>query len=157
VPAPIPRLPTGVVDAAPPTPLIPLAGRVEGRAPGALGAGRGAVPIPAIAHAAEEEHLLTVAAGTAHEPERVHGSLRATRKGVDMCAEVCELWSLGPAESRPRGLARRSGGVEPPGPHPLGALVGTGLPYLDRPRQLASFPPRRLLSRIPPFQETNDI
>ena len=154
-PGPIPGLPGRVVDPPPPTPLIPPAGGVEGRAPRALGAGARAIAIAPIADAAEEEHLLTVGAGAAHEPERVHGALRATRKGVDTREDVCELWAAGRAESRPRGSARGSGGVEPPGPHPLGALVGTGLPYLSRPRQPASYP-CRLLSRIPHFPELND-
>jgi hypothetical protein len=117
-PAPITGLPDGVVHPAAPAPLIAVPCGVERRAPGSLGAGTGAVAIAPIADAAEEEHLLTVGAGTAHEPERVHRSLRAIHKGVDTDAAVCELWVLGQAESRCRGLARGSGGVAPSGPSP---------------------------------------
>jgi hypothetical protein len=154
---PIPCLPSGVVDPALPTPLIPPAGGVEGRAPCALGAGPGAVPIPAIAHAAEKEHLLTVGTGAAHEPERVHGPLRATRKGVDTREDLCDLWGCGKGWIASPRFGPRARRVEPPGPHPLGALVGIGLPYVGRPGQPASSCLRRLLSRIPPFQEISDM
>jgi hypothetical protein len=89
-PAPIAGLPGGVVHPAAPALLIPPAGGVEGRVPGPLGAGTGAIAIAPIADAAEEEHLLAVGAGAAHEAERVHGPWRATRKGVDTDAAVCE-------------------------------------------------------------------
>jgi hypothetical protein len=154
---PIPRLPGRMVDPPPPTPRIPSAGGVEGRAPCALGTGSGAVPIPAIAHAAEKEHLLTVGTAAAHESERVHGSLPAARKGVDTREDLWDSWAAGRAGSRPRGSALGSGGVEPPGPHPLGALVGIDLPYVGRSGQPALFYPRRLPSRIPHSPEINDI
>ena len=89
-PASIAGLPGGVVQPAAPALLIPPAGGVEGRVQGQLGAGTGAVAIAPIADAAEEEHLLAVGAGAAHEAERVHGPRRATRKGVDTDAAVCE-------------------------------------------------------------------
>jgi hypothetical protein len=147
-PSPIVGLAGRMVDPPPPAPLIPPAGGLEGRAPRAMGAGPRAVAIAPITHAAEEEELVTVRAGAEHQTERVHGSLRATRKGVDTREDLCELRAAGRAGSRPRGLARGPGGIEPPGPHPLGALVGYRLPHFSRPRQPASLPLSRPLSRI---------
>ncbi len=72
-----------------------------------------------------------VGAGAAHEPERVHRPWRATRKGVETREDLYEL-AAGRARSRPRGLALRVRRVERHGPHPLGALVGIGLPCVGR-------------------------
>jgi hypothetical protein len=94
-PTPIASLPGGVVDRAAPALLIAAAGGVESRAPRVLGTGTRAVAIAPIAAAAEKEHLLAGGAGAAHEPERVHGSLRATRKGVDTREDLCDLWGCG--------------------------------------------------------------
>jgi hypothetical protein len=60
-----------------------------------MGAAPRAVPIAAIAAAAEEEDVTAVGVGADHEPERVHRSSRALRKGMDTREEMCELWSLG--------------------------------------------------------------
>src|SRR5581483_3072977 len=46
------------------------------------------------------EDLAAVAAGADHESERVHRSSRTIREGMDTRGEMCELWSLGQAESR---------------------------------------------------------
>ena len=87
--SPIVGLAGRVVDPSPPAPLIPPAGSLEGRASRAMGAGARAVAIASIADAAEEEHLLTVGASADHKPERVHGALRATRKGMDTREDLC--------------------------------------------------------------------
>ncbi len=105
VPPPVPGLASGVAEAAAPAVLIAPAGGVEGGAAGPVGTAPRAVPIAAIAAAAEKEDLAAVDAGADHEPERVHRSSRTLREGMDTREEMCELWSLGQAESRPRGLA----------------------------------------------------
>lgn len=128
VPTPIPGLASGVVKPAAPAPLIAPAGGVEGGAAGPVGTAPRAVAIAAVAAAAEKEDLAAVDAGADHEPERVHRSLRAPRKGMDTREEMCESWSLGQAESRPRGLARGSGGVKPSGPSPSRRPGGTVYP-----------------------------
>ena len=89
--SPIVGLASRVVDPPPPAPLIPPTGRLEGRASRAMGAGPRAVAIAPIADAAEEEQPVTVRAGAEHQTERVHGALRATRKGVDTREDLCEL------------------------------------------------------------------
>jgi hypothetical protein len=43
-----------------------------------------AVAIASIAHTEQEEDLPTVTEGVSHKTERVHESLRAIRKGVDV-------------------------------------------------------------------------
>ena len=141
VPAPIPGLPRSVVQATAPASLIAPAGGVEGGAAGPVGTASRAVAIAAIAAAAEEEDLAAVGAGTGHEPERVHRSSRTLREDMDTREEMCELWNLGQAESRPRGLARGSGGVAPSGPSPSRRPGRNGL-TLPQPAQatgLASF------------------
>ena len=60
LPGAVPGLARGMVDPARPPVLIPLAGGVEGGAPGALGAGRTTVPLAAITEPAEEEDAATV-------------------------------------------------------------------------------------------------
>ena len=157
MPGPVVRLPGGVPEPPRPRRLVAPAGSLEGRAPRVLGAQPGAVPIPSIAGAAEKEHPLTVEAGAAHAPERVHGPWRATRKGVDTREEVCELWSCDWLNRVPAVWPEGPEGSCPPDPHPLGALVGPRLPYLGRPRQSASFRPCRRLFRPPPFPVVNDI
>ena len=55
---------------------------------------------------------------------------------MDTYAEICDdggTLNRAPTVIRPEGPE----GYETPGPHPPGALVETGLPYLSRPRQLA--------------------
>ncbi len=138
--APIARLAGRVVDSTTPAPLIPPPGRVEGHAPRLLGTGPRAVAISPIADAAQEEHLPTVATGADHKTERVHESLRAARKDVDTRAEVCELWILGPAESRPPRFGPRVRRGQASGPSPSRRPDGNGLPYLGRLRQPAVFP-----------------
>jgi hypothetical protein len=89
-----------VAEAAEPAELIAAAGGVERRAAGPVGAAPRAVPIAAIAAAAEEEDVVALGAGADHESERVHRSSRARRTGMDTREEMCKLWSLGQAESR---------------------------------------------------------
>lgn len=100
VPPSIPGLARGVAEPAAPAVLIAPAGGVEGGAPGPVGTAPRTVAIAAIAVAAEKEDLAAVGASADHEPERVHRSSRTLRKGMDTREEICELWSLGPAESR---------------------------------------------------------
>ncbi len=139
-PRPIPGLAGGVVEAAAPAVLIALAGGVDGGAPRPLGTAPRAVAIAAIAPAAEEKDLAAVGAGADHEPERVHRPSRTLREGMDTRGEMCELWSLGPAESRPRGLARGSGGVEPSGPSPS-RRPGENRSTLSQPAEATGFTP----------------
>jgi hypothetical protein len=153
-PPPIPGLASSVAETAAPAPLIAPAGGVEGGAAAPVGTAPRAVAIATIAAAAEKEDLAAVDVGADHEPERVHRSSRTPCKGMDTREEMCESWSLGQAESRPRGLARGSGGVEPSGPSPSRRPGGNGLPYGGRLRQPSC--PRRSLSRIPPFLLIND-
>jgi hypothetical protein len=133
VPRPVPGLAGRVAEPAAPAVLIASASVVEGRAPGARRTRPGAVAITSIADPAEIEHLPAVGAGADHQAERIHPSSRGLREGVDTREDVCELWGAGRAGSCPRDLARGPGGVEPPGPHPLGARVGTVLPRLSVP------------------------
>ena len=100
LPAAIPRLACGVVQAAAPAALIAPAGGVERGPSGPVGTAARAVAIATIAVTAEKEDLAAVAAGADHEPERVHRSSRTLREGMDTREEMCELWSLGSAESR---------------------------------------------------------
>ena len=138
-PGPIPGLPRGVAAAAGPAVLIAAAGGVERGPAGPVGAAPRAVPIAAIAAAAEEEDVAAVGAGADHESERVHRSSRARREGMDMREEMCELWSPGLAESRPsrfgprvrRGRALRALTLWRPG--------GNGL-TLRQPAQATSLP-----------------
>ena len=158
-PGAIPALTGGVVDPAPPALLVASAGRVEGGPPGPVGAVARAVAVAAIADAAEGKQSPTVGPGADHHAERVHRSSRARREGVDTREDLCELWSLGPAESRPRGLARGSGGGKPPGPHPLSAPVRIDLPHLTgrcNPAPAPCFASLRPVSRIPHFSRCND-
>jgi hypothetical protein len=117
-PASIASLAGRVVDPTAPAPLIPPTRGVQGRAPGPVGAAARAVAIASIADPAQEEHLPTVDAGADHKTKRVHQSLRVARKGVDTRAEVCELWSLGPAESRPPRFGPRVRRDRASGPSP---------------------------------------
>jgi hypothetical protein len=136
-PSAIPSLAGGVVEAALPAPLIPPARGVEGLVPRPMGAGARAVAIAPIADAAQEEHLPTVAAGADHKRSE---STSPCGLPARMWTRVRRYASYGFWDRLNRvlrGSARGSGGVKPPGPHPPGALVETGLPYLSRPRQLA--------------------
>ena len=106
-PAPILRLPGGVVDPAAPALLVAPTSRVEGRASRVLGTGARAVAVAAIAAPAQGKLPSTGRPGADHQAERVHRSSRARREELDIREEVCELWRPGIELNRVlRGLAR---------------------------------------------------
>lgn len=151
-PGAVPGLAGGVAEAAGPAVLIAAAGGVERGAAGPMGAAPRAVPIAPIAVAAEKEDLVTVAAGADHVPERVHRSSRARREGMDTREEICELWSLGLAESRLARFGPRVRRGRASGPSPSRRPGGNGLPYGGRVRQPAVFPPAVGGSESRPFR-----
>ena len=65
----IPRLTGCVPKATGAGVLIPAAGRTQRGAPRAGGTRPGAIPLPAIAAAAQEEQLLTLRSGADDQPE----------------------------------------------------------------------------------------
>jgi hypothetical protein len=90
-PGPVSGLARGVAEAAGPAVLIASAGGVKRGAASPVGAAPRAVPVAAIAAAAEEEDVAAIGAGADHESERVHRSSRTLRKGMDTREEMCEL------------------------------------------------------------------
>src|SRR5262245_34557334 len=114
----IPRLTGRVPKATRPAALILPAGRSERGAPRAGGTRAGAIPLPAIADAAEEEQLLTLWSAADDQPEGIHAPPRSSRGGWTSSGSYASKEAARRALPRcdpPRGL----GVCQTPGPHPL--------------------------------------
>jgi hypothetical protein len=77
----VPRLAGGVVESARAALLIALAGVLERTLRRVARAGPRAVPLPAVAHPAEEELVPAVESAADHQPQRIHALPRSGRGG----------------------------------------------------------------------------
>jgi hypothetical protein len=113
----IARLARGVVEPAPAAVLIPLAGRAQGRVPGALRTGVGAVAVATIAVATQEEHAPAVAARADHKAKRVQAPPRSGGRAGHARGDMRSREA--PSRAPTGDSARGPGVCETPGPHPV--------------------------------------
>jgi len=100
---PVPRLAGGVAKAARAALLIAAAGVLERAVPRVARAGPRAVPLPAVAHPAEEELVPTVESAADDHSQRIHALPRSGRGGWTVTVSVSgDIDGFGPSSDQIR-------------------------------------------------------